>query len=292
MRATIGAGSPRLSSGPRLGGAMEYEYLRVEQREDGIVTVWIDDPDNNNAVNFVMNRELADEIARIEGDDAARILVLTGSGRIFCSGGNIGQMTAQGRSLEPDEKSLHERLYPARSDIRRVTVALRRLSKPAIAAVNGPAVGSGVGLAAGCDVRLASREARFGWVFTRRGILPDDGSLKLVLDILGYARTFEWGVRGGRLGAEEALSWGFVSEVVEPEELLPRAHALAREIIDAVPPLTARLFKLALVDALDRPLEEAIRFTERAQQLARESEDHTEALRAYAERRPPSWSGR
>ena len=158
--------------------------------------------------------------------------------------------------------------------------------------MNGPAVGSGVGLAAGCDVRLAAREARFGWVFTRRGILPDDGSLKLVLDILGYARTFEWGVRGGRLEAEEALSWGFVSEVVERDELLPRAHALAREIVDSVPPLTARLFKLALVDALDRPLEEAIRFTERAQQLARESEDHTEALRAYAERRPPSWSGR
>ena len=83
-----------------------------------------------------------------------------------------------------------ERLHPAESDIRRVTVALRRMSKPAIAAVNGPAVGSGVGLAAGCDVRIAAREARFGWVFARRGILPDDGSLKLVLDILGYARTF------------------------------------------------------------------------------------------------------
>ncbi len=271
---------------------MDYEYLQLEQSDDGVVTLWIDDPENNNAVNFVMNRELADAIERIDGDDAARVLVLTGRGRIFCSGGNIGQMTAQGRSLEPHEKTLRERLHPAESDIRRVTVALRRMSKPAIAAVNGPAVGSGVGLAAGCDVRLAAPEARFGWVFTRRGILPDDGSLKLVLDILGYARTFEWGVRGGRLEADEALRWGFVSEVVAQEQLLPRAHALAREIIASVPPLTARLFKLALVDALDRPLEEAIRFTERAQQLARESEDHTEALRAYAERRPPGWSGR
>lgn len=270
---------------------MDYQYLRVEQTDDGVVTVTIDDTENNNAVNFVMNRELDTEIARIDEDPAARALVLTGAGRIFCAGGNMQQMTAQGMSLEPDDKTLRERLHPAESDIRRVTVALRRMSKPSIAAVNGPAVGSGVGLAAGCDVRLAARGARFGWVFTRRGILPDDGSLKLVLDILGYARTFEWGVRGGRLESDEALRWGFVSEVVEPDELLPRAHAFAREIIEAVPPLTAQLFKLALVDALDRPLEEAIRFTERAQQLARESKDHTEALRAYAERRPPTWVG-
>ena len=292
MRATIGGGSPGCSSGARPGETMRYHYLELEQSGDGVVTLWINDPENNNAVNFAMNRELAEALGRIDGDDAARVLVLTGRGRIFCSGGNIGQMTAQGRSLEPEEKTLRERLHPAESDIRRVTVALRRLSKPAIAAVNGPAVGSGVGLAAGCDIRLAAPEARFGWVFTRRGILPDDGSLKLVLDVLGYARTFEWGVRGGRLEADEALRWGFVSEVVPQQQLLPRAHALAREIIASVPPLTARLFKLALVDALDRPLEEAIRFTERAQQLARESEDHTEALRAYAERRPPAWSGR
>ncbi len=271
---------------------MAYDYLRVEQDDDGIVTVYIDDEENNNAVNFVMNRELAEEIARIDEDPAARALVLTGSGRIFCAGGNMQQMTAQGKSLEPAEKTLRERLHPAESDIRRVTVALRRMSKPAIAAVNGPAVGSGVGLAAGCDVRIAAREARFGWVFARRGILPDDGSLKLVLDILGYARTFEWGVRGARLEADEALRWGFVSEVVDQDRLLPRARAFAREIIDNVPPRTAQLFKLALVDALDRPLEEAIRFTERAQQIARESEDHGEALRAYAERRRPTWTGR
>ena len=271
---------------------MSYNYLRVEQTDDGIVTVYIDDEENNNAVNFVMNRELAEEIARVDEDPTARVLVLTGSGRIFCSGGNMQQMTAQGKSLEPDEKTLREQLNPAESDIRRVTVALRRMSKPAIAAVNGPAVGSGVGIAAGCDMRIAVREARFGWVFGRRGILPDDGSLKLVLDILGYARTFEWGASGGRLEAKEALLWGFISEIVDQEQLLPRAYALAREIIDNVPPRTVQLFKLALVDALDRPLEEAIRFTERAQQLARESEDHGEALRAYAERRRPKWTGR
>lgn len=271
---------------------MSYQFIATSQSAEGIVVVRINDPAHKNAVNFVMNQELAAEIRRIEEDSTARVLIITGEGPIFCSGGNIVQMTAQGKSLEPPSPTLREELYPHETDIRRVVVGLRSLSKPAIAAVNGPAVGSGLGIAAGCDLRIAARGARFGWVFVRRGIVPDDASLALMPQIIGYSRAFEWGVTGRTLDADEAQRIGFVNEIVDPERLLPRCEELAREIIENSPPLTVQLFKLALTASLDQSLEEAVAFTARAQRIARQTQDHTEALRAYAEKRRPTWKGR
>ena len=271
---------------------MSYRYIKVEQDESGIVVVTIDDPDAKNAVNFEMNRELVQELARIESDAAARVLILTGSGKIFCSGGNIRSMASQGRSMEPPAPSVREELYPHKADIRAVVLGLRRLAKPSIAAVNGHAVGSGLGIAAGCDVRIVARGAKLGWVFTRRGIVPDDGSLYLMPQIIGYARAFEWGITGRTITPEEAERIGFAGAVVEPAELMPRCRALAQEIIDNVAPITAQAFKLAFIESLERGLEASVAFAERAQRIARSSEDHTEALRAYAEKRPPRWKGK
>ncbi len=271
---------------------MSYQFIRSEQGTDGIVVVTIDDPAAKNAVNWVMNQEIISECARIEADPAARVMIITGSGRIFCSGGNIKRMTAEGKSLEPPDPSLRKEMFPHEADIRRVVIGLRRMSKPAIAAVNGPAVGSGIGIAAGCDIRIAANNARFGWVFVRRGIVPDDASLALMPQIIGYSRAYEWGVTGRTIDAAGALANGFVSEVVVPERLLPRCQELAREIIDNGPPLTVQLFKLALTESLHYGLEDAVRFTERAQKIARASEDHAEALKAYAEKRSPQWKGR
>ena len=271
---------------------MSYQFIRSEQDEDGIVVVTIDDPAAKNAVNWEMNQEIIAECVRIEADPTARVLIITGSGRIFCSGGNIKRMTAEGKSLEPPDPSLREEMFPHEADIRRVVIGLRRMSKPAIAAVNGPAIGSGIGIAAGCDIRIAASNARFGWVFVRRGIVPDDASLALMPQIIGYSRAYEWGVTGRTIDAKMALANGFVSEVVEPELLLPRCRELAREIIDNGPPLTVQLFKLALTESLHYGLEDAVRFTERAQKIARASEDHAEALKAYSEKRNPKWKGR
>jgi enoyl-CoA hydratase len=272
--------------------AMTYRYIRVEQDAQGIVLLTIDDPEAKNAVNWVMNKEMVAEFERIEADPSARALIVMGSGRIFCSGGNIRRMTEEGKSLEPPNPTVREEMQPHLADIRAVVVGLRRLSKPAIAAVNGPTVGSGIGIAAGCDIRIAAQGARFGWVFTRRGIVPDDASLPLMPQIIGYARAYEWGITGRTLDAEAAQRIGFVSEVVDPAALLPRCREIALEIIENVPPLTAQAFKIALVESLHRPLEDGVRFAERAQRVARGSEDHTEALRAYAEKRKPVWQGR
>ncbi len=271
---------------------MSYQFIQTEQDEHGIVVVTIHDPLARNAVNWVMNGELVSEFARIESDSNARALILTGSGTIFCSGGNIKRMTAEGKSLEPPNPSLREELFPHEADIRKVVIDLRRLSKPAIAAVNGPAIGSGIGIAAGCDIRIASTQSRFGWVFTRRGIVPDDASLALMPQIIGYSRAYEWGVTGRTLSADQAREIGFVNEVVEPDRLMAHCRALAMEIIENVPPLTAQAFKLALSEAIERGLEDGVRFAERAQRVVRETNDHAEALRAYAEKRKPVWQGR
>lgn len=271
---------------------MNYQFITSEQGTDGVVVVTINDPDAKNAVNWEMNQEMIREFDRIDRDPAARVLILTGAGRIFCSGGNIKRMTAQGKLLEPPEPTLREELYPQEADIRRVVTGLRRMSKPAIAAVNGPAVGSGVGIAAGCDIRIASSASRFGWVFVRRGIVPDDASLALMPQIIGYSRAYEWGVTGRTLDAEAALKIGFVSEVVEPDALMPRCRVLAAEIIDNCPQITVQAFKLSLAESLYQGLDEAIRFTERAQRVVRSTEDHGEALKAYAEKRRPQWKGK
>lgn len=270
---------------------MSYQYITSEQSAEGVVVVTINDPDAKNAVNWTMNQEFLREFERIEGDPKARVLIITGSGRIFCSGGNIKRMTAQGQSLEPPNPTLREELYPHEADIRGVVTRLRRMSKPAIAAVNGPAVGSGIGIAAGCDIRIASSNSRFGWVFVRRGIVPDDASLALMPQIIGYSRAYEWGVTGRTIDAQEALSIGFVSKVVEADQLLPHCRALALEIIENCPPLTVQAFKLALAESLYQDLDTSVRFTERAQRVVRASRDHSEALKAYAEKRKPVWTG-
>jgi len=271
---------------------MTYQYITSEQGEDGIVVVTINDPEARNAVNWSMNKELMTEFHRIEADPAARVVIVTGSGKIFCSGGNIKRMAAQGKSLKAPNPTMREEMFPHEADMRGVVIGLRRLTKPVIAAVNGPAIGSGLGIAAGCDIRIAATTARFGWVFVRRGIVPDDGSLALMPQIIGYSRAFEWGVTGRTIDAAAALANGFVSAVVAPEQLMAHCRELAHEIIDYGPPITVQLFKLALTESLDYRLEDAVRFTERAQKIARASEDHTEALLAYSEKRRPHWKGR
>lgn len=271
---------------------MSYDFILTDQDEHGIVIVTINDPDAKNAVNWTMNAEIVTEVERIENDPTARAMILTGSGRIFCSGGNISKIISTGKVLEPPDPTLREQLYPSEADIKHVVSALRKLSKPVIAAVNGPAVGSGVGLASGCDIRIAASTSRFGWVFVRRGIVPDDASLFYIQQIVGYARAFEWGVTGRSLSPEQAREIGFVNHVVEPEDLIAKAREIAMEIIENVPPLTAQAFKLALAESIGQSLEESCQFTGRAQDIVSETEDHREAVRAYSERRKPVWKGR
>lgn len=269
---------------------MHFDDIRIE-REDGVVVATIDDMENKNAVNDQMNVDLVRLAQWMEGEADNRVLILAGSEHIFCSGGNIRQMTAKGRALEATPGSAREQLFAHEEGIRRAVLALRRTSKPVIAAINGHAVGSGIGLAAGCDIRIASDRASFGWVFIRRGIVADDSSLALMIQLIGYGNAFKWGITGRTLTAAQAHDIGFVQDVVPHDELMTSARALAREIIDNTPPFTAELFKLVASTQMEARLNEMVGLTQQAQALSHETDDHAEALRAYREKRPPVWSG-
>jgi len=270
---------------------MRSDFITIEQH-DGVVVATIDDMDNKNAVNDQMNMDIVELAAWMEREPANRVLILTGSQHIFCSGGNIRQMTDKGRALEAPPGSAREQLFAHQEGIRRAVMSLRRMSKPSIAAVNGHAVGSGIGLAAGCDIRIASERALFGWVFIKRGIVADDASLALMIQLIGYANAFEWGITGRTIDAERAREIGFVQQVVPHEQLKEAATGLAREIVENTPPLTAELFKLVAMTQADRFLDESIGLTQRAQAISHHTEDHAEALRSYKEKRPPVWKGR
>lgn len=268
----------------------KHRYIRTDL-SDGIATLMLDDPDTRNAVNEVMNAEILAFCDEVEAEQSARVLIVTGAQHTFCSGGNVKEMATLGKSLEAQGTTVQQRLNPHSVGIRGVVLALRRLSKPTIAAINGPVVGSGIGLAAGCDIRVAAEEARFAWLFVRRGIVPDDGSVALVGRLVGYSSAFLWGATGRSLSAQKALEIGFVQEVVPVEGLMLHCRQLAREIIENCPPVTVQLFKLVLARDHGRFLEEMVDLAERAQQISRGTVDHTEALRAYAENRAPQWQG-
>lgn len=269
---------------------MRSDFITVE-RHDGVVVATIDDMDNKNAVNDQMNIDIVRLAEWMESDPENRVLILTGSQHIFCSGGNIRQMTEKGRALEAPPGSARRQLFAHEEGIRKAVLSLRRMSKPSIAAVNGHAVGSGIGLAAGCDIRMASERAQFGWVFIKRGIVADDASLALMIQLIGYGNAFEWGITGRTITADRAKEIGFVQQVVPHEELLSAAHSLAGEIVDVAPPMTAELFKLVASSQLEPYLNATVGLTERAQAISHDTDDHAEALRAYKEKRAPVWTG-
>lgn len=269
---------------------MKSDHLSIEE-EGGVVIATIDDMENKNAVNDQMNRDLIRLASWMEEERANRVLVLTGSEHIFCSGGNIRAMTEKGKALEPPPGTMREQLFAHEEGIRKAVMSLRRMSKPVIAAINGHTVGSGIGLAAGCDIRIASDRARFDWVFIRRGIVADDASLALMIQLIGYSNAFYWGVTGRNIDAEEAKRLGFVQEVVPHDELMAVTLNLAQEIIANAPPLTTELFKMVAVSQVDANLDESIGLTQRAQAISHETDDHSEALRSYKEKRQPRWQG-
>ena len=270
---------------------MGYRFIKTEQKgEVGIIR--LNHPETLNAINRQMMDELAQELGRLESDPQTRALILTGEGRGFCSGANIKEMSAQGgaKELEAVAPSMQD-LTPHLTFPRGVIYQLWRLGKTTIAAINGPCITTGVGLSAACDFRIASEEARIGWVFLQRGLPPDDGSLGLLINLLGYSKTYKLGVLGDIIPAQRALEIGFLDELVPSEELIPACLRTAQKIIEGVPPLAQQMFKRLAIEAQYASFEETARQVRLAFHTLVESSDHAEAIRAFADRRKPQWTG-
>jgi 2-(1,2-epoxy-1,2-dihydrophenyl)acetyl-CoA isomerase len=250
-------------------------------REGAVLTITLNRPEVFNAFNRALHAALREALEEAADPDV-RAVVITGAGRGFCSGQDLKEF-----SELPDggiRAALEETYHP---NIR----AIRALEKPVIAAVNGPAAGAGLSLAAACDVRVASDAATFVPGFIGIGLVPDSGGSWFIHRLLGYARAFEWMVSNRRLSADEALDWGLVSEVVAADAFEERVAAL-REWYAGLPTRGVAMTKQLFEHAFDASLEDQLALEAELQQAATQTEDFAEGVQAFVDKRPPQFRGR
>jgi 2-(1,2-epoxy-1,2-dihydrophenyl)acetyl-CoA isomerase len=264
---------------------MTYADIRVEKK-DGIVLLTLNRPDRLNAVTWNSWREITQVVQEMGEDDEARVLVVTGSGRGFCSGTDLAAAAAAGGE-GPREGSRSERLrsrYLATTDI-------LACPKPSIAAVNGVAAGGGLSLCLACDIRIASEEARFSAVWSRRALVPDFGCSHLLPRIIGMSKALELMYTGRMVDAQEALAIGLVGQVAAADELMPTAMALAERIAKG-PPMAIELAKRLAYRGWRQEMKDQSEYEEYLQRLCIESEDAQEGVRSFLEKREPVFKGR
>jgi enoyl-CoA hydratase/carnithine racemase len=263
-------------------------FLIVE-REGAVVTATLNRPEQRNALTTDADfQAIIDFCAEVAADRTVRAVVLTGAGSAFCAGGNVKDMKAREGLFKGDPYELRERY---RTGIQRIPLALWELEVPVIAAINGPAVGAGLDLACMCDIRIASRTASFAHSFVKLGLVPGDGGAWLLPRIVGSARAAMMTLTGDMIDANTALSYGLVTELAEPGDLLRHAQAIAARI--AVNPGHAtRLSKRLLRDGQDMTLKAVLELSAAYQALAHHTQDHEEAIDAFLERRAPRYQDR
>jgi len=263
-----------------------YETLRVDWPREGVVLVTLDRPERYNAITFRMFDELHALCDELTGDATARVVVVTGAGRGFCSGLDLDE-AATLPDLTPGEMMLGQEHWAG------AFAKLHELPQPVIAAVNGAAAGGGLGLALTADVRIASTEARFNAAFVRIGLSAGDVGVSWSLPrVVGFGHAAEMMLTGRFYDASESERIGLVNRVVAPEELLDAAFDLAAEMAANTPfgvMLTKRV-RHANVDA--GSLRSAIEVENRGQTLATRGEDFREALEAFRAKRVPTFAGR
>ena len=263
---------------------MSFEQIRYEAA-DGIATITLHRPEKLNAVTSVLIGELLAAFDSADADDAVRVVIVTGAGRAFCAGADLsgGTETFDGaRRGRPAPDGEH------RDGGGLVALRIFDLKKPVIAAINGPAVGFGATMTLPMDIRIASSTARLGFVFARRGVVPEACSTWFLPRLVGMQRAAEWVYTGRVFDAEEARAGGLVSRVVPPDALLPTVRGLAREIADntsAVSVALARQMMWKLLGA-DHPME-GHRLDSRGMDWTGRSADAREGIASFLEKRPP-----
>jgi enoyl-CoA hydratase/carnithine racemase len=280
---------------------MPYETILTETSEH-IFTITINRPDKLNALNTTMIRELIDAFDTADADDGVRAIIVTGAGRAFCAGADLSRGGAtfdrearadrppvpNGPDGKPDLS--HDN---ARDGGGRLTLRIFDCQKPVIAAVNGAAVGIGATMLLPMDIRIASEEARFGFVFSQRGIVPEAASSYFLPRIVGISQALDWCYSGRVFPASEALAGRLVSSVVPPAELLPAARALAREYSEKTSPVSIALIRKMMWRMLGagHPME-AHRLDSKAMFHRGRSADVKEGVMSFLEKRPARFADR
>jgi enoyl-CoA hydratase/carnithine racemase len=270
-------------------------FTELRYAVDGAVaTITLDRPERLNAFTPTMQRELCAAFDLVDADDAVRAVIVTGEGRAFCAGADLG---AGGRTFDADaapEGAVDAAPGGYPRDLGGlVTLRIFASTKPVIAAINGPAVGIGITMTLPMDVRLASESARIGFVFAARGIVPEAASSWFLPRVVGISRALEWTMTARVFGAHEALEGGLVRSVHPDADLLPAARALAEEIATNAAPVSVALTRQMLWRMLgaDHPMA-AHRIDSRGVFSTGRSPDAREGVTAFLEKRPARWTMR
>lgn len=255
---------------------------------DGILTLTLNQPETRNPVsNPAMIEALCAAITEADRNLDCRVVVITGAGSAFSTGGDIASMRLGGGLNDPAPTRTR---YNYRNGIQRLPLLFEAIEVPVIAAVNGAAIGAGCDLACMCDIRIASDKAKFAESFVKMGIVPGDGGAWLLPRVVGWSKASEMAFTGELLDAAQALACGLVSQVVSAENLLPQARALASRIA-ANPSHAVRMTKRLIRESRLASLSTILEASAAAQALCHTTSDHAEAVNAFLEKRTPVFSG-
>lgn len=260
----------------------------LDYSQDGhVVTMTLNVPEVRNSLSGDdMIGALEEACRRLNGDMSVRAAILTGSGAVFSSGGNVKKMGQQ--ATEDALPAQVRRRY--KLGIQRIPLAFDKLEVPIIAAINGPAIGAGCDLACMCDIRIAAQSARFAESFVKLGIIPGDGGAWLLPRVVGYSKASEMTFTGDTITANEAFACGLVSKVVSDDELMTEARKLAMRISDN-PPHAVRMAKRLIREGRHLQLASLLELSAAMQPLAQATADHIEAVAAFKEKRKPDFRG-
>ena len=259
--------------------------------DDGVLTVTLNRPDRLNAFNEQMRRDWLTLLDDVDADDDVRVVVVTGAGRGFCAGADLGAGSATFDAGERAKPKEGETFVAPRDGGGTVTLRIFQCTKPLIAAVNGPAVGVGATSILPMDIRLASESARFGFVFSRRGLVPEACSSWFLPRVVGINQAMEWVATGRVFDAQEALDGGLVSKILPAEELLPHAYSLAREIVENTSAVSVAMSRQMLWRMLgaDHPMDAHRIDSAGITNLGARADAH-EGVQSFLDKRPPEFT--
>lgn len=262
---------------------MDFSTITYET-SGGIATITLNQPERRNALSWDMAKELAAAISEAKRDPGVRVLVLTGSGKSFCAGGDVKSMA----------EGMEKPLFESRDMILeyyRTALAVTEVEVPTIASINGHAIGAGLTLALACDLRLAAREAKMGATFLQIGLHPGMGTTYFLPRTVGIARACELIFTARVIEAEEAERIGLVNRVVPAEDLAEETRKLAEEIA-AGPHLAMKMAKKSIYRGTTCDLESVLDFESYAQAACTQTEDLREGITAFIQKRKPEFKGR
>ena len=262
---------------------MTWEHILLEKK-DRVAVITLNRPEKMNAFGGRMRQELVEVLNDVAGDSQVRAVLMTGAGKAFCVGGDVNEF------VDGSVQALSKEVSSVRQAMGQAVLAINTMEKPVIAAVNGVAAGGGCNLALACDIRIASEKARFGQVFTRRGLHPDWGGIYFLPRLVGYAKAAELIFSGEVIEAQEALRIGLVNRVVAHDDLWAASWELADRLAKNAP-IPMAFAKRGLQNFQKWDLSQAIDYEAFVLEVVMKSQDIKEGFTAFLEKREPKFTG-